>query len=46
MKDWIDDQYKGIKLTYPQLRKAVNKAWDVVLADYLGQLLDEMPARC
>ena len=46
MKDWIDDRYEGIKLTYPQLRKAVNEAWEAVSADYLGQLLDEMPARC
>ena len=46
MKDWIDDRYEGIKLTYPRLRSAVNEAWDAVPADYLSQLIDEMPARC
>ena len=46
MKDWIDDRYEGMKLTYPQLRSVVTAAWHTVPKDFLNQLLDEMPARC
>ena len=46
MKDWIDLQHGGKKLTYPQLRSAVREAWDAVPDDFLSRLIDDMPKRC
>ena len=46
MKDWIDVLYQGKKLNYNQLRMAVRDAWDAVPADFLSQLIDDMPKRC
>ena len=46
MKDWIDAQYEGKKLSYPRLRNAVNEAWEAVPSDFLNRLIEDMPKRC
>ena len=46
MKDQIDDRYKGMKLTYLQLRSVVIAAQYAVPKDFLNQLLNKIPAHC
>lgn len=46
MKDWIQDRYDDTLRSYDALRIAIKEAWDAVPADYLKELIEEMPARC
>ena len=45
MKDYIMNNYEE-KLTYDQLRRAVNAAWEAVPELWLEELIDEMGERC
>ncbi len=45
MKDWIADNYPE-KLSYDQLRAAVQEAWEVMTPETLMDLIQEMPKRC
>ncbi len=45
MKDWISDNYPE-KLSYDQLRTAVQEAWEVITPEFLMDLINQMPERC
>ena len=44
MKDYIALHYPE-KLSYDQLRGAINEAWESITPEYLGSLISEMPSR-
>ena len=45
MKNWIEDNYDVDVLSLPQLRQAIQWAWDAVPLDFLRQLAHGMPGR-
>ncbi|KAK4105716.1 hypothetical protein N658DRAFT_388991, partial [Parathielavia hyrcaniae] len=45
MKKWIEDHHDVEALSLPQLRQAVQGAWDAVPPDFLRQLAHTMPGR-
>ncbi len=45
IKDWIQDNYPG-RLSYDELRGAVNAAWEQIPIEFLIDLVDSMQARC
>src|SRR6266487_4354933 len=47
--DWMKDYIENIfpeQMTYPQLRAAVQEAWDSITADQLKELMDSMHNCC
>lgn len=46
MKDWIEDTYGDIQLSYDRLRRAVCEAWDAIPDEFLTELLESMAQRC
>jgi len=44
MKDYIENVFPE-QMTYPQLRAAVQEAWDSITADQLKELIDSMHDR-
>ena len=45
MKDYIEHTFPE-RMTYPQLRAAVQEAWDSITTDQLKELMDSMHDRC
>ena len=45
MKDYIEKVFPE-HITYSQLRKAVQEAWDSITIDQLNELIDSMHDRC
>jgi len=45
MKDYIENVFPE-QMTYPQLRAAVQEAWDSITVDQLKELIDSMHDRC
>ena len=45
MKNWVEDNYDVEALSLPELRQAVQRAWDAVPLDFLRQLAHSMPGR-
>ena len=45
MKDYLQDNFPE-RMTYPQLRAAVQEAWDSITVDQLNELIDGMHDRC
>jgi len=45
MKDYLETIFPE-QMTYPQLRKAVQEAWDSITVDQLNELIDSMHDRC
>jgi transposase len=45
MKDYLQDNFPE-RMTYPQLRAAVQEAWDSITVDRLNELIDSMHDRC
>jgi len=45
MKNWIEYHYDVEALSSPELRQAVQRAWDAVPPDFLRQLAHTMPSR-
>ena len=46
MKDWLGARYPEQRVSYDQLRKQVQEAWEAIGEDVLEGLLESMPARC
>lgn len=46
MKDWIEENYGDVQLSYDRLRNAVQEAWNAVPTIYLQELLETMQKRC
>ena len=47
--DWMKDYIESVfpeHMTYPQLKVAVQEAWDSITADQLSELIDSMHDRC
>lgn len=42
MKDYIQDEYGGQKMSYDKLRAVVKETWDTVPDDYLSLLMTDM----
>ena len=45
MKDYLQDNFPE-RMTYPQLRAAVQEAWDSITVDQLNELIDGMHDHC
>ncbi len=45
MKDYLQDNFSE-RMTFAQLRMAVQEAWDSITVDQLNELIDSMHARC
>jgi hypothetical protein len=45
MKDYLETTFPE-QMTYPQLRRAVQEAWDFITVDQLNELIDSMHDRC
>jgi hypothetical protein len=45
MKNWIEENYDVEALSIPQLREAVQRAWDAMPTDFLRRLAHTMPDR-
>lgn len=46
MKDYIEDKYGDVQLSYDRLRVAVREAWDSITEEQLSDLVDSMSERC
>lgn len=47
MKDYIEDKWGDVeKVSYDELRRQVNEAWEKLPIDFLQELLASMPKRC
>jgi hypothetical protein len=45
MKDYLETTFPE-QMTYPQLRMAVQEAWNSITVDQLSELIDSMHDRC
>jgi hypothetical protein len=45
MKDYLEATFSE-QMTYPQLRRGVQEAWDPIPVDQLNKLIDSMHDRC
>ena len=45
MKDYLQNNFPE-RMTYPQLRAAVQEAWDSITVDQLNELIDSMHDHC
>ena len=45
MKDYIENTFPE-RMTYAQLKRAVQEAWDSITTDQLNELIDSMHYRC
>ncbi|OCK73190.1 hypothetical protein K432DRAFT_449511, partial [Lepidopterella palustris CBS 459.81] len=46
IKDYIQNQYGDVQLSYDQLREAVRAAWDSITEAQLQELQESMRDRC
>lgn len=46
MKDYIEDQFGDVQLSYDRLRQVVKEAWDSITQEQLEGLLNSMQERC
>ncbi len=46
MKDYIENKYGDVQLSYDKLRIAVKEAWESITPDQLDGLIDTMQQRC
>jgi transposase len=46
MKDYIEERYGDVQLSYDKLRDAVREAWDIITREQLLELIESMHQRC
>ena len=46
MKDYIEEKFGDVSLSYDRLRVAVQEAWEAITEERLSDLIDSMSERC